>query len=85
MILSTEGAIYVIDTVEKILTRYPREGGDSIEDFRVSSLRKDGEPIPYLAVGTLRVGQPAQFVLQIRDDNVQTIRTTTLITAITDD
>ena len=58
MIVSTEGAIYVVDAVAGVLTRYPREGGRDLEDFGVASLRKDGEAIPYLAIGTLRVGQP---------------------------
>lgn len=85
MIIATEGAIYVIDALEKVLTRYPREGGRDLRDFGVASLRKDGEAIPYLSIGTLRVGQPAQFLLQIRDDGVQTVRTTTPIVAITGD
>ena len=84
MIVQTTTAVYVIDTATKMLTRYRRE--EAPDDWPASShLRKDGESVPYSTMGTLRVGQPAQFLLQLRDDGVQTIRTTTPILAITGD
>lgn len=81
MIIQTETAVYVIDTLAKMLTRYRRE--EAPDDWPApSQLRMDGEAIPYKEIGTLRVGQPAQFLLQIRKDGVGTIRTTTPIRSI---
>lgn len=80
MIVQTETAVYVINELDRLLHRYPRQSADC--EQVVSHLRKDGEPIPYKHIGHLEVGKPAQFVLQIRDDGVETVRTTTHVTSI---
>lgn len=82
MIVETETAIYAIDLVVMKLKRYPREKPIDVEESRhtlpavVAELRMDREAIPFDFLAPLEVGKPAQFLLQIRDDGVQTIRTT---------
>lgn len=79
MIVQTETAVYVIDRLEKKLRRYPRA---EAVGWNIAQLRMDGEAIPYIELGNIAIGEPAQFVLQIRDDGVQTIRTTTPVISI---
>jgi hypothetical protein len=82
MIIETVTAIYHLEEEQGVLYRFPREESENPVDHDVAELRRDALPIPYEAVGTLRVGQPAQFLLRIRDDGVRTIRTTTPIVSI---
>lgn len=88
MIVETETAIYDLDLVAMTLRRHPRPEPVEVEDSphtlpaSVAALRKDGEGIPFNFLAPLEVGKPAQFLLEIRDDGVQTIRTTTDIVSI---
>ena len=85
MIVETESAIYALDLVAMKLKRMPRDEPVEVDwpnmqhtaRAIVASLRMDNEAIPFEFLAPLEVGQPAQFLLQIRDDGVQTIRTTT--------
>ena len=83
MIVETESAIYALDLVEFKLRRFPRSEPVDVENSQhtlravVAALRKDGEAIPFQFLAPLEIGKPAQFLLQIRDDGVQTVRTTT--------
>lgn len=83
MIVETETAVYALDLVAFKLKRYPREKPLDVENSQhtmramVAMLRKDGEAIPFQFLAPLEIGKPAQFLLQIRDDGVQTVRTTT--------
>jgi len=92
VIVETETAIYVLDLAELRLKRYPRDEPLELEEYEhlapaaVAKLRKDGEAIPFNFLKPLKVGEPAQFLLQIRDDGVQTARTTTnVVRIITED
>lgn len=88
MIVETESAIYALDLAAMTLQRHPRPEPIVVENPRdglpayVASLRKDGEGIPFEFLAPLEIGKPAQFILQIRDDGVRTIRTTTDIISI---
>lgn len=84
LIFLTATAAYVLDEMNSMLTRYPREYSLS-PDHDVDNLRRDGEKIPYKLVGELVVGQPARFILQIREDGVPTMRTTTPVIGIMSD
>lgn len=85
MIVETESAIYALDLVAMKLKRMPRDQPIDVENPRdglpavVASLRMDEEAIQFEFLAPLEIGQPAQFLLQIRDDGVQrwVIRTTT--------
>lgn len=83
MIVETETAIYALDLVSMRLKRFPREAPIEVENPRdglpalVANLRMDREAIPFEILAPLEVGQPAQFMLEIRDDGVRTFRMTT--------
>ncbi len=83
MIVETESAIYALDLVAMKLQRFPRDKPIEVENPRdglpvaVATLRMDGEAIPYTLLAPLELGQPAQFMLEIRDDGVKTFRMTT--------
>jgi len=83
MIVETESAIYALDLVSMKLKRFPRDTVIEVENPRdglpavVAALRRDEEAIQFEFLAPLEIGKPAQFLLQIRDDGVQTIRTTT--------
>jgi hypothetical protein len=83
VIVETESAIYALDLVSMRLKRFPRDSPIVVENPRdglpavVASLRKDTEAIPFEILAPLEVGQPAQFMLEIRDDGVKTFRMTT--------
>ncbi len=88
MIVETETAVYVLDLPQLVLRRYPRDEALILEEYghlapaRVEGLRRDGQAIPFNFLAPLEVGQPAQFLLQIRDDGIQTVRTTTNVVRI---
>lgn len=83
MIVETESAIYALDLVAMKLQRFPRDRPIEVENPRdglpasVATLRMDEDAIQFEFLAPLEIGKPAQFLLQIRDDGVQTIRTTT--------
>ena len=83
MIVETEASIYLLDLKAMQLERYPREAPVVVVDSphtlpaAVEALRKDKQPIPFEFLAPLEVGKPAVFMLQIRDDGVPTVRTTT--------
>jgi hypothetical protein len=83
MIVQTETAVYVLDPPIGVLWRYPRENLVN-HGWAVAALRKDNQAIPYELHPNypLEVGKPAVFILQIRNDGVSTIRTTTPVTQI---
>lgn len=88
MKVETETAVYVLDRTMGILVRYPRNEALKLEDYKdlppaaVAALRRDERVIPYELVGELVVGKPAQFLLQIRNDGIPTIRTTTNVVKV---
>ena len=89
MIVETETAIYALDLTVMKLKRFPRDTPIDVESPRgglpaaVAALRMDGEAIPFEILAPLEVGQPAQFMLEIRDDGVKTFRKTTDVLKIT--
>lgn len=88
LIVETETAKYLLDMVRLKLKRFPKDEPLRLEEFRhlppaaVEDLRKDGEFIPFNFLKPLKIGEPAQFLLQLRNDGVQTIRTTTNVISI---
>lgn len=84
MIVQTETAVYVLSPADGVLTRYPRE--EFNENWEISKLRMDHQNIPYKLHPQypLEVGKPAVFILNIRNDGVETVRTTTPVIEITE-
>lgn len=83
MIVETESAIYTLDMAAMKLRRTPRDAPIEVANPRdglpasVATLRKDEQAIPFEILAPLEIGKPAQFLLEIRDDGVRTVRTTT--------
>lgn len=84
MIIQTETAVYVLDVPMGVLRRYPRENLVN-HGWQVAELRKDTQAIPYKLIRPPIVGEPAEFILEIRNDGVPTLRTTTPVTEISGD
>ena len=86
MIIETETAIYSLDLIHMRLRRIPRdevvETGVHELPAAIAALRKDHEEIPFEFLAPLEVGKPAKFLLQIREDGVQTVRTTTDVLSV---
>ena len=83
MVVETQTAVYVLDEPRGVLRRYPRENLVN-HGWAVAELRKDTQAIPYALHPEfpLTVGEPAVFILDIRNDGVATIRTTTPVVSI---
>lgn len=86
----TQTAIYFVDLDGCRVTRFPdaentrrpedlREGDD---DYTVSLLRLDADPIPLVQVISLAEREPMVLVLDVRRDGVLTIRPTTPVRMI---
>ena len=84
MIVKTQTAVYVLDVPMGVLRRYPLENLVN-HGWPVAELRKDTQAIPYKLVRPPVVGEPAEFILEIRNDGVPTLRTTTPVTEISGD
>ena len=86
MIVETETAIYSLDLIHMRLVRFPREEiiqtGVHELPAAIAELRKDRQEIPFEFLAPLEIGKPAEFLLQIRDDGVQTVRTTTDVLSV---
>jgi hypothetical protein len=89
VIVETETAIYLLDLAAMKLKRMPRDKPVEVENPRdglpaaVATLRMDGEGIPFEILAPLEVGQPAQFLMEIRDYGVKTFRLKTEVIKIT--
>lgn len=63
---TTENSEYEIDEFERTVTRFPNVGG----------LRRDGQALPFVAIGEPTEGEPLKMVLLLRPDGVPTYRVT---------
>jgi len=72
VIVTTQNSVYIFDTDERTVTRYP--AGDA--------LRRDGEPIPVIAATVPVIGQAWSLILDLRGDGIPTRRRTSDVLAI---
>ena len=78
--VKTVTALYELDFDHRTIRREPT--GINTEDHDSEPLRKDGSAIPFRLVGNVELGKPMRLLLQIRDDGVSTLRTTTPVISI---
>lgn len=80
----TETSRYVLDLDSGTAQRFPgaRYGIAPGAGPDVADLRGDGLSIPLLEVRRAVVGESMILLLQLRDDDVVTVRTTTLVRSI---
>lgn len=83
---TSTGSFYELTIADEgmMLRRHPTAAARA-DDFRpeeVSYLRRDHDAIPVVQVVRLEVGHPAVFVLDLRQDGIDTIRRTSPVLAI---
>lgn len=77
---TASGTTYKIYEDTNTLVRIVSPAKDRSES--AGELRRDGEHIPILERGLLKVGYNAEFALDIRRDGIPTIRSTNIVSKI---
>lgn len=83
LIVTTESGSYIIDLEKETAIRTPRKDVDPREVY-TADLRRDNEEVKIIALKTLQYGEPMVMILDIRQDGVETLRTTTKVQEITE-
>lgn len=80
----TETSTYIVDVEGMTATRLAG-GAGSLDGVRVPRyvLRRDGTPVPLLAVPAPVVGRPCDLLLDVRGDGIGTLRRTSLVCHVT--
>lgn len=84
-VVSTETSSYVMDLSARTALRIPGAGAGSVPDLppaALSDLRRDGEALPIRMLLLCEVGKPMCIVVDLRGDDVTTLRRTTLVRSI---
>ncbi|QYF88482.1 hypothetical protein [Arthrobacter sp. PAMC25284] len=84
LITTATGSQYVLDMDARAVSRKMAATVPltSFLDVGVARLRRDDEPLELIMLEHCAVGQPARFWLQIRDDHIPTLRTTSPVVRI---
>lgn len=83
LIVTTETGSYIIDLEKETALRTPRKDV-SAEDAYAADLRRDGEEVRVISVITLKHEEPMVLLLDIREDGIETLRTTTNVQNVTE-
>lgn len=83
LIVTTETGSYVIDIEKETVIRTPRKD-ITADDVYVADLRRDNEEVRVISVITLKHDEPMVLLLDIREDGVETLRTTTKVQNVTE-
>lgn len=83
LIVTTESGSYVIDLEKETAIRTPRKDVTA-DDVYAADLRRDNEEVKVLSVITLKYDEPMVLRLDIREDGIETIRTTTKVQNVTE-
>ncbi|MCD4849701.1 hypothetical protein LN996_02625 [Arthrobacter sp. AK01] len=84
LISTATGSQYVLDLTGRTMERHGSVNAP-IPEFQVvelTQLRRDGDVLDLLMVVSCIVGESAQFWIQIREDHVPTLRTTSPVVSI---
>lgn len=84
LVTTATGSQYCLDLDKRTATRRMAASPPIVDvlDVGVSRLRRDGETLELLMIDQCRVGEPAKLWLQVRDDHVFTLRTTSPVLRI---
>lgn len=84
LVTTATGSLYVLDLTDRTMERrpYSQVQRPAFRDVAPSRLRRDSEVLELLMLQSCRVGEPAQCWIQIRDDHVPTLRTTSPVVSI---
>lgn len=85
-IRTATGSLYLLDLKGRSLTRFVAAVEPTVDHLEggMARLRRDGEALFVYGIVRLKVGMPAQFLLQVRTDDpeVRTLRTTSRVVEI---
>ncbi len=84
LVTTAAGSHYVLDLTARIVTRQMAASAPLADylDAGISQLRRDGESLELLMLESCSVGASARFWIQVRDDHVPTLRTTSPVVRI---
>jgi hypothetical protein len=84
LVTTATGSHYVLDLTARIVTRQMAASAPLADylDAGISQLRRDGESLELLMLESCSVGASARFWIQVRDDHVPTLRTTSPVVRI---
>ncbi len=84
LVRTATGSQYVLDLAARTMERRMSVNAPlpDFQDNDPSELRRDGEVLELLMLGSCSVGEPAQCWIQVRDDHVPTLRTTSPVVSI---
>ena len=81
--VTTESSTYILDLDQRTLTRSPGDGAGTHPEATsakyVAALRRDAETLTLHELITLRVDASMIANIQVRDDDVTTLRRTTIV------
>lgn len=83
LIVTTESGSYVIDLEKETAIRSPRKDVTA-DDVYAADLRRDNEEVKVISVVTLKYDEPMVLRLDIREDGIETLRTTTKVQNVTE-
>lgn len=84
LVTTATGSQYLLDLTARTVERVMAATAPLVEylDVGFSQLRRDGETLELLMLESCRIGSPARYWLQIRDDHIVTLRTTSPVVRI---
>jgi hypothetical protein len=84
LVTTATGSEYLVDLTSRTVRRR-MAATTPLADFLdagFSRLRRDGQDLELLMLESCAVGSPARFWIQVRDDHIPTIRTTSPVVKI---
>lgn len=77
-ITTATGSKYLLDMDARNVTRRMAANAPIVAFLKVgfAELRRDGESLDLLMLEKCKIGEPAQMFIQVRDDHIPTLRTT---------
>ena len=84
LVTTATGSQYLLDLTARTVQRTMAATAPLIEylDVGFSQLRSDGETLELLMLESCSIGSPARYWIQIRDDHIVTLRTTSPVVDI---
>ncbi|MET3206238.1 UNVERIFIED_ORG: hypothetical protein ABIB21_003057 [Arthrobacter sp. UYEF13] len=84
LVITATGSHYLLDLTARTLQRLMAATAPVIDylDAGLSQLRRDGESLELLMLESCTIGAPGRYWIQVRDDHVVTLRTTSPVVRI---
>ncbi|MFJ6078351.1 hypothetical protein ACIQC0_08590 [Pseudarthrobacter sp. NPDC092419] len=84
LVTTATGSHYLLDMTTRTVSRQMAATAPLVDylDAGFSELRRDGESLQLLLLESCAVGTSARFWIQVRDDHIVTLRTTSPVVGI---